>query len=171
MPTVRFLREGIEVEVEKGANLRAVAKEAGIEVYRPPFNRGWPLQFNCHGYGQCGTCRVLIKNQTMENCSGRSIWEKLQFNLGFSFAALPYFLPLLNVFDVIGKEDELRLSCQVTVEGDVDVYTRPPVNLFGDPNWQYGEENPAISGQTVETQPSQTPFERGEMEELAGEEE
>lgn len=170
MPTVRFLREGIEVEVEKGANLREVAMEAGVEVYRPPFNRGWPLTFNCHGFGHCGTCRVLVKNNTMDGCSDLSFWEKCQFYLGFSLAVIPYLMPAINAFDFVDKQDELRLSCQVTVEDDVDVYTRPAVNLYGNPDWQYAEENPAITGQALPSQPPQTPFERGEMEEISEEE-
>lgn len=159
MPTVRFLREGIEVEVEQGANLRHVAQEAGIEVYKKP----WSYGLNCHGFGHCGTCRVLVRNDTMDGCSDLSLMETLQFKIGWPLSAIP----LVNVFDYIGREDELRLSCQVTVEDDIDVYTRPAINYYGEQDWQYSEENPALAGRPLRSEPPDTPFERSEMEELS----
>ncbi len=161
MPTVRFLREGIEVEVQEGANLRRVAQEVDVDVYGNPWNYG----FNCHGFGHCGTCRVKIKNNTMDGCSGMSWMEFLQFQIGWPLSAPPF----INVFGFIGNEDEMRLSCQVTVQDDIDVFTRPKLNYSGDQNWQYSESNPAISGQSVESTPEQTPFERSEMDELTEE--
>lgn len=161
MPTVRFLREGIEVEVEEGANLRSVAMDVGVEVYQKP----WSYGLNCHGFGHCGTCRVAVKNETMDGCSDLSLMETLQFKIGWPFSAPP----LINVFDYIGKEDELRLSCQVTVEEDIDILTRPSVNYNGQQKWQYQESNPAISGQSVESTPGQTPFEKSEMDEITDE--
>lgn len=161
MPTVRFLREGIEVEVEEGANLRNVAMEVGVEVYKKP----WSYGLNCHGFGHCGTCRVTVKNDTMDGCSTLSWMEFLQFKLGWPLSVPPF----INVFAYIGNEDEMRLSCQVSVEEDIDVYTRPGVNYTGDQDWQYKGTNPAVSGQSVESTPSQTTWEKGEMEELSEE--
>lgn len=159
MPTVRFLREGIEVEVEQGANLRKVAQKADIQLYESPWNYG----LNCHGFGHCGTCRVAIKNSTMDGCSELSLMEKMQFKIGWPLSAIPF----INVFDYIGKEDELRLACQVTVTDDVNVYTRPAINYTGDQDWQYKEENPAVSGAAPQQTPGQTPFEESEMEDLS----
>lgn len=163
MPTVRFLREGIEVECDQGANLRRVAQEAGVEIYEKP----WRYELNCHGLGTCGTCRVSIKNNTMDGSSDLSFLEKLQFKIGWPLSAIPF----LNFFDYIGKEDELRLSCQLSVENDIDVYTRPAANFFGDQDWQYNADNPAIAGQSApQTEPPQTTWEKGEMQELNDEE-
>lgn len=159
MPTIRFLREGIEVEVEKGTNLRQAALEAGIQVYQKP----WSYGLNCHGLGHCGTCRVAVKNDTMDGCSGLSLMERFHFQVGNPFSAPP----LINVFGYIGNEDEWRLSCQVQVEDDIEVLTRPSVNYSGDQEWQYSEQNPAISGQSVDASPTQTPFEKSEMEDLS----
>lgn len=159
MPTVRFLREGIEVEVEKGANLRNVAQEVDVEVYDKP----WSYGLNCHGFGHCGTCRVSIKNDTMSGTNDMTWMETLQFKVGWPLSAPP----LINAFAFIGNEDEMRLSCQVTVEDDIDVYTRPGVNYTGDQDWQYEGINPAISGQSVEARPEQTAFEKSEMDELS----
>ncbi|MFB6346523.1 MAG: ferredoxin [bacterium] len=159
MPTVRFLREGIEVEVEEGANLRNVAQEVGVEVYSKP----WSYGLNCKGFGHCGTCRVSIKNDTMDGASDLSWMEVLQFKLGWPLSPIPF----INTFAYIGKEDEMRLSCQVTVEGDMDVLTRPGVNYTGDEDWQYKGSNPAISGKSIEPSPEQTTFEKSEMDELS----
>ena len=110
MPKVRFLREKKEIEVKEGENLRESALRNGIEVYR-----GAHKFLNCRGHGTCATCRVLIKNDTMKNASGMGIAEKVR--LAVSFVA-------------IGEED-MRLSCQVRVLGDLDVYTQPELNLYG----------------------------------------
>ena len=113
MPKVRFLKEAKEIEVPAGANLRDEARKAGVEVYA-----GINKYLNCLGHGTCGTCRVLIKNDTMKNCSPKGLFEKIRL-------ALSWF--------AIGCENEVRLSCQTKVMGDVDVETTPQMNLFGKP--------------------------------------
>ena len=111
MPKITFTREGQDVECEKGANLRTVAMENGIELYP-----GMKRHFNCHGKGMCGDCRVYVKSG-MENTSRRGPIEK--FRVGVSWFR-------------IGHEEEVRLACQTKVEGDVVVYTQPEFNWFGD---------------------------------------
>lgn len=111
MPKVKFIREKQEIEVPAGANLREAAQKAGIEVYE-----GLNKYLNCYGHGTCGTCRVLIKNDTLKNSSKKSLLEKLRLQLSW-FA--------------IGVESEVRLSCQTKVEGDIEVYTRPEWNYSG----------------------------------------
>lgn len=113
MPKVRFLKEAKDIEVPAGANLREAALKAGIQVY-PGINKF----VNCLGHGTCGTCRVLVKNDTMKNCSPKGIIEKTR--IGLSFFS-------------IGCENEVRLSCQVKVLGDIDVETTPEFNLYGKP--------------------------------------
>ena len=113
MPKLRFLKEAKEIEVPVGANLREEARKAGVEVYK-----GLDKYLNCLGHGACGTCRVYIKNDTMKNCSPKGLIEKLR--IVFSWFA-------------IGHENEVRLSCQVKVLGDVDVETTPEFNLYGKP--------------------------------------
>ena len=108
MPKVVFVNEKKEIEVPAGANLREEAKKAGINVY-------WGLSkyLNCFGNGTCGTCKVLVK-KGMENLSPKTRMER--FTLWRSLA-------------VIGNEDEMRLSCQVKVNGDCTVETQPGVQL------------------------------------------
>ena len=114
MPKVKFVNENKTIDVAEGANLRDEALKAGIDVYR------WRHKVvNCHGHGTCGTCRVLIR-KGMENTSPESRWER--FRLGISMVS-------------IGFEDQMRLSCQTKVLGDIEVETRPPLNMSGEKFW------------------------------------
>jgi ferredoxin len=115
MPKVAFVNEKKEIDVPQGANLRKEAMKAGIEVYR-----GLEKYLNCRGNGLCGTCRVLVK-KGMENLSPKGKLEKIK---------------LATMMSSIGHEDEMRLSCQVQVNGDCTIETRPALNLSGDNFWQ-----------------------------------
>jgi ferredoxin len=42
----------------------------------------------------------------------------------------------LTMLAVIGHEDEMRLSCQVRVNGDCAVETQPAMNWSGENFWQ-----------------------------------
>ncbi len=110
MAKVNFLREKQVVEVKEGEILRTAALHAGIGVHK-----GISKTLNCRGKGLCATCRVLIKNDTMKNASPKGIFEKMRLALAWVS---------------IGEED-MRLSCQTKVMGDLDVYTQPEMNLYG----------------------------------------
>ena len=88
--------------------------KAGISVYR----RRHKI-VNCRGKGSCGTCRVLIK-KGMENTSSMGRWER--FRLGISLVS-------------VGFEDQMRLSCQTHVLGDIEVETVPTLNMSGEKFW------------------------------------
>ena len=111
MPTITFTSEKKEIQVPAGANLRTEALRAGVQLYP-----GVHKILNCHGLGQCGSCRVLIK-KGMENVSRKGLMESLR--LAVSLAA-------------IGNEQTMRLACQTRVNGDITVETKPPLNLFGE---------------------------------------
>ncbi len=115
MPKVVFVKEKKELEVVQGANLRQEARNAGIEIYQGP-----DRLLNCRGLGLCGTCKVLVK-KGMENLSPKSAREKFK---------------LATMFSSIGHEDEIRLSCQVQVNGDCEIETRPAFNWSGENFWQ-----------------------------------
>jgi ferredoxin len=119
MPKVVFVSEKQEIDVPAGTNLREAATKAGISVYK-----GMDRYLNCRGFGLCGTCRVLVK-KGMENLSPTSLMERLNLN------AHP-----LTMFARIGHEDEMRLSCQVKVNGDCTIQTTPEFNLSGENFWQ-----------------------------------
>lgn len=111
MPIVNFVNEKTQIEVPQGSNLRAEARKAGVQLY-PVVNR----VINCHGFGQCGSCRVLI-TKGMESTSEKGMVERVSQTLSMSY---------------IGNEDTMRLACQTCVEGDIEVVTQPPLNLFGE---------------------------------------
>src|SRR3954462_13063968 len=115
MPKITFFHEKKEVDVPAGSNLRDAAKQAGIET-----NPGLFRIINCLGHGTCGTCRVLVK-KGMENLSKKGLIEKIT---------------LLRMFSAIGHEDEMRLACQCTVNGDCTVETKPAMNVSGEVFWQ-----------------------------------
>jgi ferredoxin len=119
MPKVTFVNEKKEIEIPAGSNLRDEARKAGIELH--PWIFKYP-GLNCMGHGLCATCRVLVK-KGMENVSQKGLIEKVSINA-------------LHVFETIGIEDEVRLACQCTVNGDITVETKPPINISGDTFWQ-----------------------------------
>lgn len=115
MPKVVIVNEKKEIEVPAGANLRLEAAKQGIEIYR-----GLDRYLNCRGNGLCGTCRVLVK-KGMESLSEKTRIER--FKLG-------------TMMSSIGHENEMRLACQVKVNGDCTIETQPALNLSGDNFWQ-----------------------------------
>jgi len=120
MPTVKFINEKRTIEVPAGSNLRKEARKAGVEVH-PGIHKHFP--FNCLGNATCGSCRVLIK-KGKENVSPTGIREKIT----------PMINPLVAMAQ-IGHEDEMRLACQLTVNGDIEVETQPPMNWHGEKFW------------------------------------
>ena len=119
MPKVIFVNEKQEIEVPQGCNLRKEARKAGIEVHGTIES-----YLNCMGNGLCGTCRVLVK-KGMENLNPRTFMERVNLNTH-----------PLTMLAAIGHEDEIRLACQVTVNGDCTVETHPGVNWSGENFWQ-----------------------------------
>lgn len=115
MPKVTVINEKKDIEVPAGANLREELRKNGVEVYP-----GMARYVNCFGHGSCGTCKVLVK-KGMENLSPKGMMEKFT---------------VFRMLSAIGLEDELRLSCQVTVNGDCSVETQPEMNLSGETFWQ-----------------------------------
>lgn len=118
MPKVKFVKEKKEIEVLDGANLRKEARKAGIEIYP-----GVHKIANCRGFGLCCSCRMNIK-QGRDNVSQPGFWEK------FNFLINP-----IGFFARVNHEDELRLSCQTTVHGDIEVETQPKFNWHGENFW------------------------------------
>ncbi len=118
MPSVKFVKEKKTIEVPEGANLRKEAMKAGVELYP-----GIHKKLNCLGNGMCCSCRVIVRKGT-ENVTKQGLWEKLNL-----------FLNPFGFFSRIGHEEDLRLSCQTCVKGDVEVETQPEFNWHGDKYW------------------------------------
>lgn len=125
MPTVKFIKEKKEVEVPAGTNLRRVALDSGVNLYKGINGFGESLNkvLNCHGFGVCGSCAVGI-TKGMANTSPMGVIEKAKFK--------GYLIPDKACFQYIGNEDKLRLACQTLVNGDIEVETDPEFNLFGE---------------------------------------
>jgi 2Fe-2S ferredoxin len=119
MPKVEFINAKKVVEVPVGANLRQEAIKAGVPIYK-----GLHRYVNCMGNGLCGTCKVLVK-KGMENLSRKGLLER------FTLATSP-----TTSMGIVGHEDEMRLSCQVKINGDCAVETTPAFNWSGENFWQ-----------------------------------
>jgi ferredoxin len=111
MPTITFANEKKEIQVPAGANLRKEALQAGVSLYP-----GIHKVANCHGFGTCGSCRVLI-TKGMENTSSKGILESARLGVSLAY---------------IGNENTMRLACQTKVNGDITVTTCPGMNLYGE---------------------------------------
>lgn len=95
--SINFHKEGKEVVVANGANLRQQALANGIDLYT------WKGKLmNCGGVGQCATCVVEIL-AGMEHCSPPTEFEQRQLR----------------------KKPHCRLACQTLVYGPVTVKTKP----------------------------------------------
>ena len=132
MPIVKFVKEKKEIEVPEGANLRAEAVKAGINLNTGLNGCGASINrvVNCTTMsmgllsGTCGTCRVLI-TKGMENTNKFTLRERLKFKAVLT----PDPIPALAY---VGHEDTMRLACCTTVHGDIEVESGPEVNLFGE---------------------------------------
>ena len=111
MAIIKFVNEKKEIQVPDGSNLRKEALRAGVGLY-PGINN----VLNCHGLGSCGSCRVLI-TKGMENTSPVGLFERTRLKLSMAY---------------IGNENTMRLACQTEVNGDLEVQTKPSLNLYGE---------------------------------------
>ncbi len=133
MPVIKFINEDKEIEVPEGANLRKEAIKAGINTNQGLNGFGASINkyLNCHGFGQCGTCRVKIAKGA-ENLSPMGIVEKMRFRSPVPTPVTPGGIDPIPCLAFIGNEETMRLACQATVHGDVEVETGPEVELFGE---------------------------------------
>jgi ferredoxin len=133
MPIVRFTKEKKEIEVPDGANLRREAIQAGINPHQGVngFGAGINRHLNCKGWGQCGTCRVNIV-RGMEHTNPMGNVEKARLRWPLPTLWTPLGFDPLPCMAYLGNEKTMRLSCQTTVHGDIDVETGPELNLFGE---------------------------------------
>ena len=133
MPVVKFTREQKEIEVPEGVNLRKEAMKAGVNVHQGlnGFGQSINKHLNCHGLSQCGTCRVRITSG-IENASKMGIVEKTRFRVPVPTPITPGGFDPLPCLAFVGNEDTMRLACQVTVHGDMEVETGPEVDMFGE---------------------------------------
>ena len=133
MPVIKFVKEKKEIDVPVGANLRAEAVKAGINLNCALSGLSDGVDnltekvskvFCCHGFGLCGTCRVKI-TEGRESTGALSAREKMKFK----YLPFPDPLPCMAY---LGNEETMRLACMTTVTDDITVESKPPMNVFGD---------------------------------------
>jgi ferredoxin len=98
MSSIKFVKEGKEIVIAQGANLREKAVQNQIDIYT---FKG--KMMNCGGYGQCGLCVVEIV-EGIDNLSPRTDFENRK---------------------LAKKPANYRLACQTLVNGEVSVKTKP----------------------------------------------
>jgi ferredoxin len=124
---VTFVKENKVVEVPHGANLRKCASHSSHKINTNlginGIGAGLNKILNCHGFGMCGTCRVLV-TKGMENTNPMTVREKIKFKV-----PSPDPIPCMAF---VGHEDTMRLACMIKVLGDLEVETGPELDLFGE---------------------------------------
>ena len=122
---IKFVNENIEIEVPEGANLRKEAIRAGVNTHQGINGFGASINrlVNCHGLGQCGTCRVRV-TKGIEHASPMGLLEVVRFH-----NPIPDPIPAMAY---IGNEQTMRLACRTTVHGDMEVATGPKLDLYGE---------------------------------------
>ena len=98
MPTIQFVNEDKSIVVADGANLRRVALENDIDIYKFVAK-----MMNCGGAGQCGTCIVDVVEGS-DRLSAKTTPEERKLKR---------------------KPDTYRMACQTKVMGDISVKTKP----------------------------------------------
>ena len=106
MATIRFIREGLDVQCNPGENLRELVMKENLQLYGLKGILG-----NCGGAGQCSTCFVSVEGGTKNSLSQLTAVEedKLQ-----------------------NRPDNWRLACQTLINSSAVILTKPqspPSNL------------------------------------------
>jgi ferredoxin len=108
VPKITFMNEQVTVEVPAGTNLLDAAEQGGIDVFRgiwPGLHCGVAPFF---ARGSCNRCKLWVSPlaEGAVNPKTRKETSGLRLN------------------GTIPASGNLRLACQVTVSGDVEVRTR-----------------------------------------------
>ena len=106
MTTIRFIREGIDIQCKPGENLRELVLKEQLQLYGLKGILG-----NCGGAGQCSTCFVSVEEGTNNSLS-----------------------PLTSVEEekLKNRPENWRLACQTLVKSSAVILTKPqspPSNL------------------------------------------
>ena len=106
MPTIRFIREGIDVKCKQGENLRELVIKEQLQLYGLKGILG-----NCGGVGQCSTCFVSVEDGTENSLSPLTLVEEEKLK---------------------NRPDNWRLACQTLIKSSAVILTKPqspPSNL------------------------------------------
>ena len=106
MSTIRFVREGIDVQCQPGQNLRELVIREQLQLYGLKGILG-----NCGGVGQCSTCFVSVEGGTKNSLSPLTLVEEEKLK---------------------NRPDNWRLACQTLIKSSAVILTKPqspPANL------------------------------------------
>lgn len=109
MPVITLANENKTIEVPVGTNLRRALLNNGVSPYI-----GIAKLINCRGFELCGTCRVEVVD-------GKGASPRREDEEQTLISSTPFYARKI--------EKNIRLSCQVSVTGDINVKTRPVVEL------------------------------------------
>ena len=106
MTTIRFIREGIDIQCKPGENLRELVIREKLQLYGLKGILG-----NCGGVGQCSTCFVSVEGGAKNSLS-----------------------PLTSVEEekLQNRPENWRLACQTLIKSSAIILTKPqspPSNL------------------------------------------
>ena len=99
MTTIRFIREGIDIQCKPGENLRDLVIREKLQLYGLKGLLG-----NCSGVGQCSTCFVSVEGGKKNSLSPLTSIEKEK---------------LLN------RPENWRLACQTFINSSSIILTKP----------------------------------------------
>lgn len=99
MAKVKFLKEGLEINVPQNVNLRDFCVENKLKLYIFPENI-----INCRGRGYCQLCRIKVNRP--EKLSPPT--EKEKYSVGFE-----------------GPQYRLACQCSIIENGELQIITRP----------------------------------------------
>ena len=106
MTTIRFVREGIDIQCKPGENLRELVIREQLQLYGLKGILG-----NCGGAGQCSTCFISVEGGTNNSLSPITLVEEEKLK---------------------NRPDNWRLACQTLIKSSAVILTKPqspPSNL------------------------------------------
>jgi len=106
MATIRFIREGVDIQCKPGENLRQLIIREKLQLYGLKGILG-----NCGGAGQCSTCFVSIEEGNKSCLSPLTIVEEQKLK---------------------NRPENWRLACQTLIRSSAVILTKPqspPTNL------------------------------------------
>ena len=106
MTTIRFIREGIDIQCKPGENLRELIIKEQLQLYGLKGILG-----NCGGVGQCSTCFVSVEGGMKNSLSPLTAVEEEKLR---------------------NRPDNWRLACQTLIKSSAIILTKPqspPSNL------------------------------------------
>ncbi len=106
MTTIRFIREGIDVQCKPGENLRDLVIKEKLQLYGLKGILG-----NCGGAGQCSTCFVSVEGGPKNSLSPLTPVEEEKLK---------------------NRPENWRLACQTLINSSSIILTKPqspPPNL------------------------------------------